>query len=337
MRWMLPGLALLLALAVGVSAFATAPQASAPSLVLHASAVDFNVTVTDPTGDVARFWTSNNTHVTNATGSWVLGATPREVDLTRLTTVDAGSEVSLAIRVRSAIATLPTVSYEIRIYPRVDNSTRYLLDYVNGLTSLREDRSGASSTNLTGSTTIAPGSTLTVVVNKTLLGGAAAIGAWSVDASALEVAGNYTFKDSIWQVPGDPDSAPAFVVGRVTDAASGAGLAGVSVQAAPGGFAATTNATGYYSLPAAPGNLTVTFSLSGYDSTSGQIRVQAQQTQSLDAQLSQASLLGGSSGIWIVLAAVVIVVAAVLVVLFLILRRRRGTPPKEVPPPPGAP
>lgn len=331
MRWMLPGLALLLVLATVSSSLLTAPRAVSTPFAVHASAVNLNVTETDPTGDVFRLWTSNGTHVTDANGFWLTASTPREVDLTRLTSTDAGVTVDIALRVRSAIASRVNVSYEIRIYPQADNGTRYRVDFENGVASLRPDTPGAASVNLTGNTTIAPGSTLNFAVNKTLLGGASAIGAWSVDASSREIVGNITYADSVWQVPGDPLSAPAFIQGRVTDAASTAGLSGVTVSAGAMGYSTSTNETGFYSLPAAPGNFTLTFSATGYSSLSKNVTVQSEQTQTVNAQLSQAPSILASPSLW---AGLIVALVAVGAVAFLISRRRRAqTPPPEPPQP----
>lgn len=331
MRPALPALGLLLALALVSWSLVVVPEAPAPSFVLHASAVNFNQSYTDPTGDVFELWTSNGTHVTTAGGYWVMGRNPGEVNLVRLTSADAGGNVTVALRVRSSIVLDANVTYELRLYPRADNATHFVVVYADGLASLTEALPNAAPVNVTAAASVAPSSTLTVTVNKTLLGGMAAIDAWRIDASAREVAGNSTFEDFLWQVPCSPESAPAFVQGIVSDTAN-ATLAGVTVSTNTG-CTATTDARGFYSVPAAPGNVTLTFSRGGYDSASKNVTVAYEQTQTVDAQMA-ASPFGGATSPEVIAVVVGVVVVAALIVGVLFLRRRtKGVPPPPPPPP----
>lgn len=332
MRPALPALGLTLALALVTWSLVAVPEAPAPSFVLHASAVNFNLSYPDPTGDVFELWTSNATHVTYAGGFWVMGRNPGEVNLVRLTSVDAGANVNLALRVRTAILSDVNVSYQIRLYPRADNATHYQVDYSNGLASLTQAGSPAAPTNITASATVGPSSTLNVAVNKTLLGGLANIDSWKIDASTREVAGNYTFEDFLWQVPCSPESAPAFVQGKVTDTTNGS-LSGVTVSTNTG-CSATTDANGFYSVPAAPGNVTLTFSRGGYDSASKNATVGYQQTQTVNAKLAASPLGFVGSPLFI---GAVLAIVAIAVFAFLLARRRKmapQSPPTPPPPPP---
>jgi hypothetical protein len=200
-----------------------------------------------------------------------------------------------------------------------------MVDFSNGVTYLKQNGTVVGSVNITVNTTISPSSTLNVGVSKGLLGGAANITAWNIDATSKEVAGNYTYEDFVWQQPGNPGSAPAFLQGRVTDAANAEGLANVNVSTGAAGYFTATNATGYYTLPAAPGNYTLTFSLTGYDSVSKPVSVQYQQTQTVNAVLSKTSALS-SSLLWIIV--VIAVLAIVAVVASLLFRRRKPAAPK---------
>ncbi len=329
MRPALPALGLLLALALVTWSLVAVPEAPAPSFVLHTSAVNFNLSYTNPAGDVFELWSSNGTHVTNAGGFWIMGRNPGEVDLVRLNSADAGVNVNLALRVRTAILSSVNVSYEFRLYPRADNRTHYRVDYADGLASFTEDQPGAIPVNVTAGTTVSPSSTLNVAVNKSLLGGLANIDSWKIDASTRETAGNYTFEDFLWQVPCSPESAPAFVQGRVSDTAN-ASLSEVTVSTSTG-CSAKSDANGFYSVPAAPGNVTLTFSLGGYETASKNVTVGYRQTQTMNAQLAASPFGVAASPL---LVAGVIVVAAIIVVAVLSRKRKRTSSPP--PPPPEA-
>lgn len=323
MRRLLTGLALGLALAIAIGAVLGVAPTPAPAFAVRASAVNFALNYSDPASDVFKMWTSNNSHVTDAGGFWIMSPSPGNVNLVRVASYDDGVNVGLYLRVQTTIASQSNISYEVRMYSRADNQTHYLLDYSNGVARLTSNKTGATSTNVTAAVAIGPASVLNALVSKTLLGGTANITAWNIDATAKQVAGNFTYEDFGWSQPGNPGSAPAFIQGHVTDAVNGAGLSGVNVSTGSGGYYTTTNATGYYSLPAAPGNFTVTFSLAGYDSLSKSVAVQYQQTQTVDAALSKTSALAANL-IWVVL--VVVIVAVALVAVLMIRRRRRQKP-----------
>jgi hypothetical protein len=332
MHRVLPGLALVVALAIAALSLVAIPSTSSAPFLVHASAVNLNLSYSDPASDVAKLWTSNNSHVTDAAGFWILSPSPGEVNLIRLSSSDAGATVDLALKVQTAIASRANVSYEIRMYSRADNRTHYIIDYSNGLASLKQNKTGVTPVNMTANVTNSPTSTLNVAVSKALLGGPTNITAWNIDATAREIAGNYTYEDFIWQQPGNPGSAPAFIQGRVTDAATGGGLANVNVSTGGGGFFTTTNATGYYSLPASPGNFTLTFSLAGYDSATKTVTVQYQQTQTVNAALSKTSAVPTYLP-WILI--IVVIVAVALIAVVLLRRRKKPSAPNErVPNPP---
>ncbi len=326
MRRFLPGLAVVLALAIALGSVLALPQAPPASFAVRTSAVNYNLNYSDPASDVFKLWTSNDSHVTDASGYWIMSPSPNSVNLIRVASYDDGANIGLYLKVQTTIASQSNVSYQIRMYSRADNRTHYILTYSNGRASLTSNATGASSVNMTANVTISPASVLNALVNKTLLGGTANITVWNIDATAREVAGNYTYEDFVWQQPGNPGSAPAFIQGRVTDAANGAGLQSVNVSTGSGGYYTTTNATGYYSLPAAPGNFTLSFTLSGYGTVTKTVSVNYQQTQTVNAQMSKTGTLSDYL-IWIVL---IVVVVAAVVVGVLVMRRRRK--PKAEPP-----
>jgi len=325
MRRTRTGLALLLSLAIVIVSVLTAAPATTPASAgpVRASAVNFNLNYSDPASDVFILYTSNNSHVTDAAGNWLYSNTEPQVNILRIFSVNGSSDVGVYLRVQggSAISNRANTSYEIHLYTRSDNSTSYILRYTNGATTLRTNHTGSTAYNLTANTTISPAYQLGIIVSKADLGN---ITMWNMDATAKMVGANYTFQDFGWLQPGNPGSAPAFIQGRVTDAANSAGLSNVNVSTGAGGYFTTTNATGYYSLPAAPGTFNVTFSLAGYESQTKQVTVQNQQTQTVNAQLSKTSALP-SYLIWIIV--VVILVVAGLVA-FLVIRRRKPSSPK---------
>lgn len=323
MRRVLSGLAFTLALALIALATLSAPQAPAASIPIHAAALNLNLNYSDPASDVFKLWTSNNSHVTDAGGFWIMSPSPGSVNLIRLSSTDAGTSVNLYLRVQTTIASRANTSYEIRLYSRADNRTHFMVDYSNGLTTLKQNGTAPGVFNLTANATISPASTLNVVVSKDLLGGSSNITAWNIDATAKQIAGNYTYEDFVWQQPGNPGSAPAFIQGRVTDSGSGAGLANVNVSTGASGYFTTTNTTGYYSLPASPGNYTLTFTLRDYGTVLKPVSVQYQQTQTVNAVMTKSSALG--SFLWIIV--VILLVVAAAAIAFVILHRRRPRGP----------
>lgn len=316
--------AFLMALAIASIPLAAVPQTLPGSLVLHASAADFNLNYSDPSSDVFKLWTSNDSHVTDSAGYWIMSPSPGTVNLLRLSSADASGNVAVYLRVQTAISVLANTTYEWHLYPRADNSTHYVLTFRNGGTSLVSNRTGSATVNLTANTSVGNQGWLEVRVPKADLGGAANITAWNMDAVAKQIQGDYTYEDFVWQQPGNPGSAPAFIQGRVTDEANGAGLANANVSTGSAGYVSMTNATGYYSLPAAPGNFTLTFSLPGYATVTRAVTVQYQQTQTVNVQLSRSDALAQALP-WIALAVVVVAAAAVA---FLILRRRKRRAPQ---------
>ncbi len=330
MRRVTLGAVVLLAMAIAASSVLALPQPPAPSVIVRAAAVNFTLNYSHPASSVMELWTSNNTHVTDAAGNWVMGTTPAEVNLIRVSSSATATTVSVFLKVQGTIAVRANTSYEYRLYTRADNATHYLITFSNGSTWMVSNHTGSARVNLTAGTGVGALGWLGVTLNKTDLGGTANITAWNIDASSREAGPIYTFVDYVWQLPGNPGSAPAFIQGRVTDAATGAGLANVNVSASTGGYYTATNATGYYSLPAAPGNYTLSFSLAGYDSASKSVAVQYQQTQTVNAQLTK-----GQSGLPIttsIVAGLIVLVIAVGAVAFLLLRRRKMEPRPPEPP-----
>ncbi len=326
MRRALTGLALGLALALAIVSTLSATPAPPAAGSVRAAAVSLDLNYSDPASDVFTMWTSNGTHVTDASGYWIMSPSPGVVNLIRLGSSDAGTSVNLYLKVQTTIASRPNVTYDIRMYSRADNRTHYIFEYSNGRALLTQNQTTAPQVNMTANVTVGT-SAFTVTVAKSLFGGPTNITAWNLDATAKEFAGNYTYEDFVWQQPGNPGSAPAFIQGRVTDMADGAGLSNVNVSTGAGGYFTTTNATGYYSLPAAPGTFNLTFGLSGYDALTKSVTVQYQQTQTVNAALSKTSSLG-SYAVWI--AATVIVLAAVVLLVVLVRRRKkRSSPPAQ--------
>ncbi len=122
----------------------------------------------------------------------------------------------------------------------------------------------------------------------------------------------------------DPDQIEAGQGGRLTDAATGAALAGVNASAA--GYFTTTNATGYYLLPAVQGNYTITFSLAGYQSVSQPVSVRLDHTATVNAQLGKVPQ-GLAASVWVLIA--VVIIAAVAIAAFAVVSRRRAAPPAK--------
>lgn len=320
MRHALVASAVLMALAIASVSLALAPRTPPVSFAVRASAVNFALNYSDPASDVFKLWTSNLSHVTDAAGFWIMSPSPGTVNLERLSSTNASSALKIFLKVQTTISVLANTTYQWRLYTRADNATHYIVTFRHGYTTLTSNHTGSATYNLTSNTTVGSVGWLGVDVPKADLGGVGGITAWNLDATARQIQGNYTYEDYVWQQPGNPGSAPAFIQGRVTDAANGAGLANVNVSTGSAGYFTTTNATGYYSLPAAPGNFTLSFSLSGYDTATKSVAVQYQQTQTVNAQLSKTSGITEALP-WIALAVVII---AAVIVAFLILRRRKG-------------
>lgn len=322
MQRSLLGLVAVLVLGFLVLALPTAPRATPAPFALRASAVNFVLNYSDPASDVFKLWTSNNTHVTDAAGFWILSPSPGTVNLIRLSSANAGTAVDVYVKVQTTITSSANTSYEARLYTRADNATHFIVTYRNGVTNMVTNHTGSPTWDLTTNTTVGALGWLGFSVSKAYLGN---ITAWNIDATAKQVQGTYTYEDYGWSQPGNPGSAPAFIQGHVTDASTHDGLAGVNVSTGAGGYFTKTNATGYYSLPAAPGTFSLTFSLSGYDSATKTVTVNYQQTQIVDASLSKAAGVLSSPWLWLAIVAVVVVVAVAAVIM---LRRRKPAAPK---------
>lgn len=207
---------LLLVLAFGLISVVRDVQRSSPSgpVPLRKSSTafpcpaPFSCNYSDPANDVAVLWTSNNSHVTTAAGNWVFSADHPSVDLLRLSSSNSSSSVSVFLKVKTTIATLPNTTYEFRLYPRLDNSTHYIVTYNDGTTTMVTNHTGSSRWNLTTDTQVGNLGWLEVIVNKSDLGGVMSITAWNLDASSKQTSANYTYEDFVWQLPGNPDPLP---------------------------------------------------------------------------------------------------------------------------------
>ncbi len=287
----------------------------------------FGCNYSDPANDVAELWTANGTHVTTAGGYWIFVTNRSSIDLVRLSSSNASADINIFLDVKAMrVDTSANTTFQWRLYTRADNSTHYIVTYHAGITTMTTNKTGSTSWNLTASTRVENLGWLAVAVPKADLGGPANITAWNIDASSKMVQGSYTYEDFVWQLPGNPGSAPAAIQGHVTDAASGSGLAGVNVSAA--GYWTSTNATGYYLLPATVGNLSVSFTLMGYVTVVKPVSVSTSQTVTVDAALTKASQAGLPASTWVVLA--VVGVAVVGAVVLIAARRRKPKPPADV-------
>ena len=324
---LLAGFAWALAFAlVLVATLAHAPPSSLNAPAVRTQAVDFWKNYSDPASDVVKLYTSNMTPVVVA-GAFVMSPFPDSVNILWLRSGVAANNVTLSVQVKGSIANLDNTTYEIRLYTRSDNSTHFIVDYSNRSTTIRTNATGALATNITGNSTITsvgpnPTSqnTLTINVAMALLGN---VTGWNLDATATELGTPYSYRDFGWDLPGNPGSTPTEFVGFVTDAATGAPLAGVNVSAGPGAYT-TTNASGAYALAVQPGTYNVTFALSGYYVATKQAAAALGVTTTLSAQLEKLSLVDSLGiALWVVVA----VVLVALVVLALIVVRRRKVPP----------
>ena len=169
-----------------------------------ASAVSFDRSYTDPASDVVELWASNMTPVLTD-GNVTMSPFPDSVNFLRLASADAGTDITLTIQVKGMIADLDNTSYQIRIYTRQDNSSHFQATYVNGTTMLTSNATGFIPIDISTRGTVTQG-TLLVSVAKSWLG---TITAWDLDATATETGTIYSYRDSGWQIPGNPGSEPA--------------------------------------------------------------------------------------------------------------------------------
>lgn len=313
---------LLAVLVASVALAVTSLPAATVTFNVRASAVNFALNYSDPSSDVYQLYSSNLSHVTNAAGYWIMSPSPGTVNLLRISSADAGTNVDVFLKVQTTISVLANTTYQWRLYTRSDNSTHYIVTFRGGSTTLVSSHTGSATNNLTANTTVGGLGWLGVSVSKNYLGGAAAITSWNIDASTKQIQSNYTYEDFGWSQPGNPGSAPAVIQGHVSDASTGADLAGVNVSTGAAGYFALTDSHGNYSLPAAPGTFTLTFTLSGYDSASKSVTVNYQQTQTVNAQLTRTVPLSAQPAFWVLIVVAVVAVAAVA----LILLRRRSKP-----------
>src|SRR5256886_12121105 len=168
-----------------------------------ASAVSFDRSYADPASDVVELWASNMTPVLTD-GNLTMSPFPDSVNVLRLSSADAAADIALTIQVKGSITNLDNTSYEIRIYTRQDNSSHFRATYVNGRAILTSNARGFGPIAISPRATAAKG-TLTVNVAKSWLG---TITAWDLDATATETGTIYSYRDSGWQIAGNPGSEP---------------------------------------------------------------------------------------------------------------------------------
>jgi len=168
-----------------------------------ASAVSFDRSYADPASDVVELWASNMTPVLTD-GNLTMSPFPDSVNVLRLASADAGADIALTIQVKGSIANLDNTSYQIRIYTRQDNSTHFRATYVNDKMMLTSNATGFVPIDISPRVTATQG-TLVVNVAKSWLG---TITAWDLDATATETGTVYAYRDSGWQIAGNPGSEP---------------------------------------------------------------------------------------------------------------------------------
>ncbi len=321
---------LLLAVLVASVALAVSSLPSAPaSFPVRAAAVNFALNYSDPSSDVFKLYTSNQSHVTDAAGYWILSPSPGTVNLLRLSSADAGTSVDVYLKVQTTISVLANTTYQWRLYTRSDNSTHYIVTFRDGYTNMVSNHTGSATDNLTAGTTVGNLGWLGVSIPKADLGGASNITTWNIDATAKQVQSNYTYEDYGWSLPGNPGSAPALIQGHVTDATTGADLANVNVSTVSAGYYALTDANGNYTIPAAPGNFTLTFSLPNYETATKTVTVKYQQTVTVNAKLTRIVPLTEQP--FFLPLAIGVIVAAIAMVLLVVLLRRRKPKPQQAP------
>ena len=199
MKRIVPGLVVLAIVGLALSAF---PVRADP----------VNVSYSDPASDVAKLWTSNMTPVKDAAGVPILSPFPDSINLQRLDSTNSSANITLTVVVKGSIATLANTSYEVRLYTRADNRTHLLVRYTNGITILDSNETGFTPRNITGNSTVTSTgpnpttqNTLVIKVAKALLG---TLTYWNIDATAAQRESVYTYQDTIWELPGNPGSAP---------------------------------------------------------------------------------------------------------------------------------
>ena len=168
-----------------------------------ASAVSFDRSYADPASDVVELWASNMTPVLTD-GNLTMSPFPDSVNVLRLASADAGADIALTIQVKGSIANLDNTSHQIRIYTRQDNSTHFRATYVNDKMMLTSNATGFVPIDISPRVTVTQG-TLVVNVAKSWLG---TITAWDLDTTATETGTIYSYRDSGWQIAGNPGSEP---------------------------------------------------------------------------------------------------------------------------------
>src|SRR5207249_11864291 len=79
-----------------------------------ASAVSFDRSYADPASDVVELWASNMTHVLTD-GNLTMRPFPDSVNVLRLASADAGSDITLTLLVKGRIAHLENHTLQYRI------------------------------------------------------------------------------------------------------------------------------------------------------------------------------------------------------------------------------
>ena len=152
----------------------------------------------------------------------------------------------------------------------------------------------------------------------------------SSEKKTLTAGGSITFTGTYTQ------SATAHKIGGyVYKTGTSQGIAGATITANPGGYSATTDSAGHYSLSVADGTYTISVSASGYQSTSASVTVSGADVNQ-DFNLIQTG--GGGNGVGgidniMLLMLILMVVMIAVVIITLIMRKKK----KQDPPPTPAP
>lgn len=315
--------ALFILATLALAAFA-APAGAVPN---------FTVDYSDPASDVEQLWTSNRSAVLDANGDPISSPFPDAINILWVRSRNATdpANVTISVETQGSIANRDDTSYEFQLYTQPTDASYFRVTYVNGTTILDSTDSSFPSVDISGNSTITstgPNPTLRnllrINVEKSHLD---PIDSWNVRLLALQVGPTYTYRDWGWELPGNPGSSPTILEGIVTEAGTGAPLAGVNVSTDIGGYWTLTNTTGGYSLPLTSGTYNVTFARDGYASQVFQVTIATGETEQVNVQLTRLGFgLGGDSILWIALA-IVSLVALLAIVAIVLLRKKRSPPP----------
>ncbi|HLF07091.1 MAG TPA: hypothetical protein VI893_07985 [Thermoplasmata archaeon] len=175
------------------------------------SSIEFWKNYSDPANDVMMLHANGTPVIVNSSFVFVTDHDSVDVKWVRSGLATDNTTVNIVLEVgrNSEILELANTTYTFNLYSDATNRSRYIVNYSDGVATLRNNAS-AGTADLSGNVTLSGPNpqklnTLTIAVRKTLLKN---LTAWNIYATARQDGSPYSYQDFGWEVPGNPGSTP---------------------------------------------------------------------------------------------------------------------------------